>query len=97
MATRSPKTQLTGWRAMMRQSLLRSAGLIGAIVLGLLALFYGISVLSYDSEDPAFNSAAGELQHNWMGQPGAYMGDGALFLFGVPAIFLLPIFSRSII
>jgi DNA segregation ATPase FtsK/SpoIIIE, S-DNA-T family len=91
MATRSPKTQLTGWRQMMRQSLLRSAGLIGAIALGLFALFYGFSVLSYSPADPAFNSAAAELQHNWMGQAGAYMGDGALFLFGVPAIFLLPL------
>jgi DNA segregation ATPase FtsK/SpoIIIE, S-DNA-T family len=76
---------------MMRSSLLRSAGLIGAIMLGLFALFYGLSVLSYSPADPSFNSAAGELQHNWMGQGGAYMGDAALFLFGLPAILFLPL------
>jgi DNA segregation ATPase FtsK/SpoIIIE, S-DNA-T family len=91
MATRSPKTQLSGWREMMRLSLLRSAGLIGAIVLGLCALFYGLSVLSYSAADPSFNSAAGALEHNWMGQAGAYMGDAALFLFGLPAILLFPL------
>ncbi len=76
---------------MMRMSLLRSAGLIGAIVLGIFALFYAISLLSYSAGDPAFNSAAGAVEHNWMGQSGAYMGDAALFLFGVPAICLLPL------
>jgi DNA segregation ATPase FtsK/SpoIIIE, S-DNA-T family len=76
---------------MMRMSLLRSAGLIGAIVLGIFALFYATSLLSYSAGDPAFNSAAGAVEHNWMGQSGAYMGDAALFLFGVPAICLLPL------
>ncbi len=91
MASRSPKNTLTGWRQMMRLSLLRSGALIGAIVLTLFAVFYGLSVLSYSPADPAFNSAASAVQHNWMGQAGAYMGDAALFLFGLPAILLLPL------
>ena len=82
---------MAGWRQMMRLSLLRSGTLIGACALGLFALFYCLSVLSYSSADASFNSAAGGVEHNWMGQSGAYLADAALFLFGLPAILLFPL------
>ncbi|MFC4293365.1 DNA translocase FtsK 4TM domain-containing protein [Sphingorhabdus arenilitoris] len=85
------RTTLTGWREMMRQSIIRSGTLIGAIALLLFALFYALSVLSYSPADAAFNSAADGVRHNWMGTAGAYLGDGALFLFGLPAILFLPL------
>lgn len=85
------KTGMSGWRQMMRLSLIRSGALIGAGALALFALFYALSLLSYSQTDPSFNSAAGELRHNWMGQTGAYLSDAMLFLFGVPAILLLPL------
>ncbi len=91
MATRASKSTLTGWREMMRQSIIRSGALIGAIALALIALFYAISVLSYSPADRAFNTAAETVSQNWMGQTGAYLGDAALFLFGLPAIFILPL------
>lgn len=91
MATRAPKSTLTGWRELMRQSILRSGALIAAIILLAIAIFYAISVLSYSPADRAFNSSAASASHNWMGQMGAYLGDGALFLFGLPAIFLFPL------
>lgn len=91
MATRPNKAELTGWRQMMRQSLLRSGALIGAIALGLFALFYALSVLSYAPSDAAFNSAASGVHHNFMGQIGAYLSDAVLMLFGIPAIMLLPL------
>jgi DNA segregation ATPase FtsK/SpoIIIE, S-DNA-T family len=84
---------------MMRQSILRSGAVIAAIGLALFASFYALSLLSYSAADPAFNSSAAMVQHNWMGQTGAYLADGALFLFGVPAIVLLPlmlIFARRL-
>ncbi len=73
---------------MMRQSILRSGALIGAIALALFATFYAISLLSYHPGDRAFNTAAAGALHNWMGQPGAYLADAAYFLFGVPAVLL---------
>lgn len=95
MASRSPKinskASMANWRQMMRLSLLRSGTLVGAAALGLFAAFYGLAVLSYSPADAAFNSAASGVQHNWMGQSGAYMADAALFVFGLPAIFLLPL------
>jgi DNA segregation ATPase FtsK/SpoIIIE, S-DNA-T family len=103
MASRVPKlaskASMASWRQMMRASLIRSGALIGAAALGVLALVYGLSVLSYSPADAAFNSAAADVQHNWMGQTGAYLGDAALFLFGIPAIFLMPlllIFARRL-
>ena len=95
MATRARKTTrkttLTGWRQMMRQSIMRSGTLIAAIALALFAVFFTLSVLSYSPADAAFNSAADGVRHNWMGTAGAYLGDGALFLLGLPAILLLPL------
>ena len=87
----SPKAAMAGWRQMMRLSLLRSGALIAAAALGLFAAFYSLSVLSYSPADASFNSAAGSVHHNWMGQSGAYLADSALFLFGMPAILALPL------
>jgi DNA segregation ATPase FtsK/SpoIIIE, S-DNA-T family len=90
MASRSSRTQLADWRQMMRLSLLRSGALIGAGALALFASFYGIAVLSYSAADNSFNSAANNAPDNWAGPIGAYLADGALFLFGLPAILLVP-------
>jgi S-DNA-T family DNA segregation ATPase FtsK/SpoIIIE len=95
----SPKSNLANWRQMMRASLIRSGALFGAAALGLFAIFFGLAVLSYSAGDAAFNSAAADVQHNWMGQSGAYVADAMLFLFGIPAIFLLPlilVFARRL-
>jgi DNA segregation ATPase FtsK/SpoIIIE, S-DNA-T family len=91
MATRSHKAELSGWRQMMRLSLLRSGALIGAIALAIFAVFYALSVLSYSPSDAAFNSAASSIQHNFMGLIGAYLSDIMLTVFGIPAIMLLPL------
>ncbi len=90
MATRITKSS-ADWRETMRLSLLRSGALIGAVALLLITLFYTISVLSYEPEDPAFNSAASAVTGNWMGQAGAYVSDSALFLLGMPVILLAPL------
>lgn len=90
---------MANWRQMMRASLIRSGALLGAAALGLFALFYGLAVLSYSAADAAFNSAAADVQHNWMGQGGAYVSDAMLFVFGLPAIFLSPlllVFARRL-
>ncbi|WP_397589087.1 DNA translocase FtsK 4TM domain-containing protein [Sphingorhabdus sp.] len=90
---------MANWRQMLRASLTRSGALLGAAALGLFALFYGLAVLSYSAADAAFNSAAADVQHNWMGQGGAYVSDAMLFVFGVPAIFLFPlllVFARRL-
>lgn len=78
---------------MMRQSILRSGALVGAIALALFATFYAVSLLSYHPGDRAFNTAALDAPHNWMGQPGAYMADGAYFLFGIPAVLLIALMA----
>ena len=93
------KNNMANWRQMMRASLIRSGALFGAAALGLFAIFYALAVLSYSAADAAYNSAAANVQHNWMGQSGAYLSDAMLFIFGVPAIFLFPlmlVFARRL-
>lgn len=85
------KTSGANWREMIKLSLMRSGTLIGAILLGIFAIIYMVSILSYASEDNAFNSAASGATHNLLGSMGAYIADGALTLFGLPAILLLPL------
>jgi DNA segregation ATPase FtsK/SpoIIIE, S-DNA-T family len=93
MASRAQKTAvkpaISGWRQMMRQSILRSGALVAAIALALFAIFYALSLLSYHPGDRAFNTASLGVTQNWMGQPGAYLADGAYFLFGIPAVMML--------
>lgn len=94
-----PKSNIAVWRQMMHASLIRSGALFGAASLGLFAIFFGLALLSYSAGDAAYNSAAADVQHNWMGQNGAYVADAMLFLLGVPAIFLLPlmlVFARRL-
>ncbi len=79
------------WRDLMRQAIVRSGALITAAVIALFAVFYGLALVSYRPDDAAFNSAAASTTYNFMGQPGAYFADAALFLLGLPAIFLLPL------
>lgn len=93
------KSNIAAWRQMMHASLIRSGALFGAASLGLFAIFFGLALLSYSAGDAAYNSAAADVQHNWMGQNGAYVADAMLFLLGVPAIFLLPlmlVFARRL-
>ena len=95
----SSKSNMANWRQMMRASLIRSGALFGAAAMGLFAIFYGLAVLSYSAADAAYNSAAADVQHNWMGQSGAYLADAMLFVFGIPAIFLFPlllVFARRL-
>ncbi len=95
MATRAltrsgARAQPADWRAAFRRSLARAGQLAGAAVLGVATLFLGLALVSYTQTDPSFSTAAGGEVANWMGAPGAYAADGALFLFGLVAVLLLP-------
>ncbi len=91
MASTSKNNSAVNWREMIKLSVLRSGTLIGAIVLGLFIIIYTLSLLSYASEDNAFNSAASGASHNLLGSLGAYLSDGALLLFGLPSILFIPL------
>lgn len=85
------KAKEANWREVMRLSLLRSGALIGAIALGLLAAFLFLALASYSPSDPSLNTAAGSVEHNWMGIVGSYSSDLLLSLLGVPVILFLPL------
>ncbi|MDE2595998.1 MAG: DNA translocase FtsK 4TM domain-containing protein [Sphingomonadales bacterium] len=101
MATRAAgAVPSNNWRVIMRRSLKRSVELAGAIALFLGMIFLALAMVSYHQTDPsASTAAAGGAVANWMGVPGAWAAERALFLFGPVAVLLLPllyVFARKL-
>jgi S-DNA-T family DNA segregation ATPase FtsK/SpoIIIE len=53
-------------------------------------LFLALALITYHQTDPSGSTAAGGEVLNWMGRPGAWVADQALFLFGLVAALLVP-------
>ena len=85
------KAKEASWRDIMRQSLLRSGALMGSIALVLAAAFLFLAFVSYSPSDPSLNTAAGSVEHNWMGMPGSYSSDLLFSLLGIPVAIFLPL------
>jgi len=89
------KTITTGkadWRATFRHSMNRAAQIAGALILFAVLIFLTLSLVSYTQTDPSSSTAAsGDDIRNWMGASGAWAAERVLLLFGLPAIFLLPL------
>ena len=60
------------------------------IVMAAIGLFLLAALLSYDVQDPSFNTATANLPTNWMGQFGASIADLLMQAFGM-ASFVLPV------
>jgi S-DNA-T family DNA segregation ATPase FtsK/SpoIIIE len=70
------------WRAAMKRSLRRAGEIGGALVLLSAMVFLALALVSYHQTDPSASTAAGGPVLNWMGTPGAWAAERALFLFG---------------
>jgi len=89
--TRSDRgPQPADWRAAFRRSLARAGQLAGAGVLGVATLFLALALVSYTQTDPSASTAAGGEVANWMGRPGAWIAERALFAFGLVSVLLIP-------
>jgi S-DNA-T family DNA segregation ATPase FtsK/SpoIIIE len=100
MASRAiAKAPRADWRAAFRRSLRRAAQMTGAVALTGAMLFLALALVSYSQTDPSLSTAAGNDISNWMGRPGAFAAERALFLFGWSAVLLLPLlyaFARKL-
>src|SRR6187402_931567 len=100
MASRAmTRPQPADWRAAFRRSLARAGQLTGAVVLSLTMIFLALALVSYTQTDPSASTAAGGEVANWMGRPGAWLAERALFLFGLISVLLLPMlyaFARKL-
>ncbi len=77
----------------------RAGQLAGAVALSLAMIFLALALVSYTQTDPSASTAAGGEVANWMGRPGAWIAERALFLFGLVAVLLLPMlyaFARKL-
>ena len=87
------------WGAALRRSVRRALQLAGAVVLFAAMVFLGLALVSYHQTDPSPSTAAGGEVLNWMGRPGAWIAERALFLFGLASVLFLPLlyaFARKL-
>src|SRR5689334_4888280 len=54
---------------------------LGALLLAS-SLGLGVALLTHQTTDPSWSTAAGGPAENWLGAPGAYLSDILLLLFG---------------
>ena len=92
MATRAYNRAGASWRLILRRSVMRSAELLGAGALAALALFLTVALLTYHQSDPSASTAAAGPVLNWLGRPGAWLAERALFAFGPVSALLVPLF-----
>jgi len=92
VATRAPKRELApDWRDALREAVRRFAVRSwGAILIGL-SLAGALALATHNPNDPSLSTAAGGPPTNWLGSFGAYLSDALLLLFGLGAVFLLPV------
>ena len=83
------------WRGTLRRSVRRAAEMGAALLLYGAALFLTLALATYHQTDPSGSTAAGGQVLNWMGAPGAWAADQALFLFGLVAVLLVPLLFVS--
>ncbi|URD62362.1 DNA translocase FtsK 4TM domain-containing protein [Sphingomonas sp. KRR8] len=67
---------------------------LGALLLAA-SLGLAVSLLTHQSTDPSWSTAAGGPAENWLGAPGAYLSDILLLLFGIGAILFLPVIAMA--
>ena len=81
------------WREKLRESVrLLAMRTIGAMLIGV-SFAEAIALVTHNSVDPSFSTAAGGPPANWLGSVGAYSSDLLLMLFGPAAALLLPVIA----
>ncbi len=97
--TSGPRGARPDWRAVLRRSLRRSAEIGGALALIAFMVFLALALVTYTQTDPSTSTAAAGPIKNWMGAPGAWVAERALYTFGWTAVLLLPmlyVFARKL-
>src|SRR6476660_2389247 len=92
VATRAAKRDLApDWRDALREAVRRFAVRSWGVLLVGLSLGGAVALATHDTNDPSLSTAAGGPPTNWLGAFGAYSSDSLLLLFGLGAVFLLPV------
>jgi len=79
------------WQAQAKAAAVRSGTMAGAAGLLAATLALGFAMASYHGSDPSLNTAADGPVQNVLGAPGAWTADILFTLFGLPALFLVPL------
>src|SRR5438128_10314429 len=92
VATRAPKRDLApDWRDALREAVRRFFVRSWGVLLVGLGLAGAVALATHNLNDPSLSTAAGGPPTNWLGSFGAYSSDLLLLVFGLGAVFLLPV------
>jgi len=80
-----------GWRGSMAGLGRRAGSVLAALALIGATIALGFVLASYHGTDPSLNTAAGGPAQNVFGEPGAWIADLALSLFGPAVALVLPL------
>ncbi|WP_260483005.1 DNA translocase FtsK [Sphingomicrobium flavum] len=90
MATAARGKSDDGWLGSLKQGAKSVGRRIVGLGVALAGLGLGVALITHDSTDPSFSTAAGGPPQNWLGSLGAYASDLALLLFGIASILMVP-------
>ncbi|HEX7657317.1 MAG TPA: DNA translocase FtsK 4TM domain-containing protein [Sphingomonas sp.] len=85
------RAQPSMWRQTVKAGAVRSGALFGGLALLTVTVLIALSLVSYHSGDPSFDTAAGGPAQNWIGAPGAFVADLMLALAGPASALVLPL------
>jgi S-DNA-T family DNA segregation ATPase FtsK/SpoIIIE len=83
------------WKDRLGESLRSFAVRTGGALLLALSLALATALLTHNSTDPSWSTAAGGPPVNWLGSFGSYSSDLLLLLFGPGAALLLPVLALA--
>src|SRR6185369_3569442 len=96
VAARAPKRDLApDWRDALREAVRRFAVRTWGALLVTISLGGAIALASHSPTDPSLSTAAGGPPANWLGSFGAYVSDALLLMFGIGAVFFLPVIALA--
>jgi S-DNA-T family DNA segregation ATPase FtsK/SpoIIIE len=83
------------WRDRLGDAVRALALRLGGTLLLALGVALAVAVITHESTDPSWNTAAGGPALNWLGTPGAYASDLLLLLLGPGGAVLLPVLALA--
>jgi S-DNA-T family DNA segregation ATPase FtsK/SpoIIIE len=94
-AAARPKDLGPDWRDRLRESLRRLAVRIWGLALVASSIAGAVALISHNSTDPSFTTAAGGPPENWLGSFGAYVSDLSFLVFGLGCVLFLPVIGLA--
>jgi len=91
MASKGIELGEGGWRVALTGAGQRAWAILAALAMLGATIAFAFTLASYHATDPSMNTAAGGPPKNIFGEPGAWIADISLSLFGPAVVLILPL------